>query len=143
MMLSRSLLTVSLLAGASSSPAAAQFNPSQQQSTDYFKIVSGGFSGYGTYGAKFYSMTGQPVIDVWCVDFLHYAATSWDGVNITRFDSSNLSNTRFGVLGLDQYLKAYPRSSSTRRVLCPKSRTPYTICTHHSLDPSVRPGRLP
>lgn len=106
MKISRSILALSLLAGVASPPLAAQFNPAQQQSTDFFKIVSGGTSGYGTYGAKFYSMPGQPVIDAWCVDFVHYAATSWDGVDITRFDSSDLSNTRFGVLGLDKYMKA-------------------------------------
>lgn len=108
MKLIRPFLTVALLSVVAS-PAVAQLDPYSQTSQDKLQLVtSGPFRPYGTYQAKLLQSPGQPVIDMWCVDFNHRFIDN-KVMDVTRFDASESdfnARTRFGYASLDNYKKA-------------------------------------
>lgn len=85
--------------------------PAVGQAQVKFKFKSGGpvaSNGVrvGPYQAQALSLPGQPVMDIYCVDFLHgiRGGTVWDA-NMSQM-SGDLSNTRFGNAFRSRYQKA-------------------------------------
>jgi hypothetical protein len=108
MKLIRSLFAATLFAAAAT-PAVAQFDPFSTTSSDQLHLVSSGpFSPYGTYRGQLLQSPGQPVIDIWCDDFVNHFDDN-TLINVTRFDAGQTAfdtRTRFGYANLNNYMKA-------------------------------------
>ena len=74
--------------------------------------VSGFDVNVGPYTAQVVSYPGQPLISVYCVDFLHGVAQDqvWD-VNVTKLSGGDVSNTRLGIAGDDNALARYKKAA--------------------------------
>jgi len=80
--------------------------------TEDLQFVSGGSTVsngvyVGPYQARVTSLPGQPLIDIFCVDYYHevYNNETWTA-NVQNLGTSSLSLSRLGGSGLQQYLEA-------------------------------------
>ena len=94
-----------IVAGLALALAAA---PALAQTPGTLTLVGGGPTNLGNVSVGPYkgqiNGPGAPVIDIYCVDYLHWATvgSTWN-VNITNLASGNLSATRGGNAALAQY----------------------------------------
>jgi hypothetical protein len=146
MKLLRSLLAATVLS-AVSLPAAAQLDPNATTSNDQVKLVSSGpYSPFGTYTGRLMQTPGQPVIDMWCIDFNHGFVNNLI-VDVTRLDASQAdmdARTRFGYLSLDNYKKAAYLTQFFAGLTVASSVQDLHFAIWHVLNPNqpntVRPG---
>jgi hypothetical protein len=111
---------VALLAPASLSaqfPFTEKVAPEGMDPVEQFKFISGsGVGGFGVqvgpYTGQMTSYPGNPLITIYCVDYLHGISTNttWSA-NVSRLNVADIGDTRLGIAGddssaLSRYRKA-------------------------------------